>query len=172
MMKIAAIVAAILLSQPAMSRPLAASYARTISKEAREHSIDPLTMVAMIHYESRWNASIERNDCVGLGQICLSTQPECKAGTDNNQCESTRLELKNGHHNIKMMASFINMNRDFCKRKTGRAETRHWLASYGGFNEPGRGVYCGRKKVRGRWVDVPTHRLVRRVTDLAQKLRR
>ena len=51
---LAVIVSAILLSRPTMPVTEAARYARVLNEEAQKHAFDPLTAVAIVHFESRW----------------------------------------------------------------------------------------------------------------------
>ena len=45
----------------------------------------------------------------------------------------------------------------WCRRKTGTAPTLpRWLAAYGGYNDPARGIWCNQHRVRGKWRDMPT----------------
>jgi hypothetical protein len=164
------ILAAILLSQPRMSPETARGYATEVRSVARDRHVDPLTIVAMVHYESMWIASVGSNACVGLGGICLASFRACQLDLDDPGCRAKRLELLDGRANLRAMGSFIQSNRDFCRKKTGRAELRHWLASYQGLNRPGAGVWCGQRRVRGKWTDVPTHWITRRVLDRRRML--
>ena len=68
---IAVIVSAILLSRPTMPRTEAVRYAHALQAEAQAHDFDPLTGVAIIHYETRWNPTLVSPDGedYGLAQI-------------------------------------------------------------------------------------------------------
>jgi hypothetical protein len=166
------IAAAILLTQPTMSETTARAYAKVVQAEAVEHYFDPFTMVAMVHYESRWRSNVTNGQCVGLGQICLTNYSYCRSNPKGVQCLSKKIDLLDGATNLRTAADSITANRRFCRKKTGRAKFHHWLASYGGFNKPKAGVWCGQKKVRGRWRDVPVHHLTDRVMKRRRTLMR
>lgn len=157
------IVAAILLSQPTMPRSTAERYAKVVQHEARQHHFDPFTMVAMVHYESRWISSAHNGKCFGLAGVCLSNYRFCRENPHGARCKAKRAELLNGRENLRIAADLITSNRRFCRSKTGRAEFHHWLASYQGLNKPGAGIWCGQKKVREQWRDVKRDRLTKRV---------
>jgi len=160
---LAVIVWAILQSAPGMSPGVARGYARTVQHEAREHHFDPLTLVAMVHYESHWIASVGNGKCFGLAGVCLDNFRSCRQDLLGAACQAKRAELLDGHANLRAAAAAITANRRFCRAKTGRAEDHHWLASYQGLNKPGRGIFCGQRQTKRGWVDVPRHRLTKRV---------
>lgn len=164
------IVAAILLSQPKMPRSTAQQYAQVVRDEAREHYFDPFTLVSMVHYESRWIASAHNGKCFGLAGICLSNYPYCRTNPKGPRCQAKRAELLDGRANLRIAADLITANRRFCRSKTGRAKFHHWLASYQGLNKPDGGIWCGQRKVRGRWRDVKQHWLTKRVIKRRGKL--
>jgi hypothetical protein len=56
--------------------------------------------------------------------------------------------------------------RDYCKRVTGHAAPRHYLAGYAGTN--GRGVVCGQVKGRSGWHDVKPHKVVAEILGMIQ----
>lgn len=158
-----AVAAAILLSQPGMGAGRAHTYAKVVVQEAVEHDFDPYTLVSMVHFESRWRQSVSNGPCLGLAGVCLTNYPACRSEPQGRVCADKRRLLLEGTSNLRVAASLITANRKFCKAKTGSALFRHWLASYQGLNRLEHGVYCGQKKVRGRWKDVATHRLTKRV---------
>lgn len=160
---IAVIVWAILQSQPTMSPATARSYAKVVQAEARDHHFDPFTMVSMAHYESHWVAGAGNGRCFGLVGVCASNHRACQADPASDRCKAHRARLLVGTENLKISAALITANRKFCRRKTGSAKFHHWLASYQGLNSPSKGIWCGQKLVRGRWQDVPRHRITNRV---------
>jgi hypothetical protein len=160
---IAKIAAAILLTQPSLPEHRADSYAKVIDREAREHYFDPYTMVSMAFYESSWRQGVGDGRCWGLMGVCTTNYRVCQREPKGAACQSKKAMLLNGHENLRVAADLITANRQFCRTKTGRAKFHHWLASYQGANKPNRGVWCGQKKVRGRWVDVPKHPYTARV---------
>jgi len=169
---ITVIVAAILLTQPNMSRTTAEGYAKVVQEEASKRHFDPYTVVSMVHFESRWQAGVESGGCVGLGQVCLSNYPFCRQDPTGDRCQAKRASLLDGVANLRAVGAAITANRRFCRKKTGRAKFHHWLASYGGFNKPGEGHWCGQRKVRGRWRDLPIPHIVNRVMKRRRKLMR
>lgn len=162
---LAVIVAAIRFSAPDLSPATAKVYARTVQAEARNHHFDPFTMIAMVHFESHWRAEAESpGGDVGLGQVRLSNYAFCRSEPQGERCQAKRAALKNGSHNLRVVAGLITRNREFCRKRTGRpALFRYWLASYQGTNRRGAGHWCGQVKKKGRWVDLPVRRVTSRV---------
>lgn len=153
---LAIIVAAIQLDHPRVSDDDAKRYAAALQQEAKEHRFDPLTGVAIIHQESRFNPVIiskDRED-FGLAQIrarffgkCRYTESPRDEPTD--ECRKEKKRLLKPEVNIAAMAHLITHNRKFCKRKVGSGLFARWLASYQGRNNfkkkrfcnPGKGTY-------------------------------
>jgi hypothetical protein len=171
---IAIIIAALQLAAPNMGKPTAKSYAELIQKEARERRFDPFTLIAMVYYESHWNPTLVNHiGCVGLGQVCPQfIWPYCADGKhyDKFRCEQKKAELQNGHYNLQLIASSITANRKFCRKKVGIANWRHWLPSHGGYNSSSKGIWCGRKLVKGRWRNVPIPKSITRVMKYRRQL--
>lgn len=146
---IAVIVAAILMSRPTLPTAEATRYARVLNQEAEEHAFDPLTAVAIIHFESRWQPwriSPDGED-YGLGQVRGRYLSACRGDEDpvNNPsegCKAAKASLLVGEVNIRRMASLITANRELCKAKVGDANLPRWLAGYAGLNAPGRDAWC------------------------------
>jgi len=169
------IVAAIQYAAPGMSKTTATSYAKLIRKEAIDRRFDPFTMVAMVYYESHWNPTLENHiGCVGLGQVCPQfLWPYCNSGGekwDQFRCKQKKAELKNGFYNLKLIAQSITANRKFCRKKVGIANWRHWLPSHGGYNSSSKGIWCGRKRIKGRWRNVAIPKTVSRIMVYRKKL--
>ncbi len=167
-MLVATIVAAILLSQPGMSRSQAVAYARVLSHETRSTGVDPLGVVALVHNESRWIASTRGGRdgaCIGLGQVCLHDQTACRGGFDTPSCQARAAELQDGAANLRVVVRSLVRWRRWCDGKTGPARTGfgHWVVGYGGWNDPGRNQWCGRRLSRRGWVDVALPSTVRRI---------
>ena len=143
------IVSAILLSRPSMPVPEATRYARVLSEEAVKHDFDPLTGVAIIHFETRWRPNLVSPDGedYGLGQIRARFMGGCRDDADpvhdpSETCKAAKAALLVGENNIRRMASIITANRELCKEKTGRADLPKWLAGYEGLNSPSRDRWC------------------------------
>ena len=146
---IAVLVSAILLSSPRMPTTQAARYARALNAAAKEHDFDPLTAVAIIHFESRWrpNAISPDGEDYGLGQVRGRFLAACRddadpVGAPSDACRAAKGALLHGETNIKRMASIITANRELCREKTGSAKVQQWLAGYAGLNFPSRGRWC------------------------------
>jgi hypothetical protein len=143
------IVSAILLSRPTMPLPEARRYARVLAEEARKHDFDPLTAVAIVHFESRWIPSVVSADGedYGLGQIRARWLGACRDDADpvndpSPACRAAKVGLLAGENNLRRMATIISANRDLCKEKTGRGDLPRWLAGYEGLNRPSLDVWC------------------------------
>lgn len=151
------------LAEVGIKGPQAETYAHILQEEGKKRNFDPVTVVVLIAGESGGRASVVNSQgCVGLGQICLSNFPYCQKGKsyDKARCDAKKARLQSGPVNLRHIAAAISSNREFCNRKTGkrgrtRNQWRHWLPSYGGYNAPSKGVWCGQKKVKGKWVNVP-----------------
>lgn len=150
------IIAAIQLDHPRVSNVDATVYAQALQEQAQEHKFDPLTGVAIIHHESRFNARIISRDKedYGLAQIRARFVGKCRyteSPKDNPTpaCRKEKARLLTPAANIAAMAHLISYNRDFCKKKVGSALFPRWLASYQGRNNfkkkrfctPGKGTY-------------------------------
>lgn len=148
---LALILAAILLSNPALPRAQARAYAAIVEREARRVKVDPLLVVALVHSESRWRAgAVNHLGCVGLGQVCPRWVPGARG-----------LALEDPAVNLRIVADGIVANRAMCRARTGRGAPRYWLASLGGFNRAG--VLCGQRRAGKRWVPIPVPAGVRRI---------
>lgn len=164
--EILVIALAIQSANPGLSDATRRSYAKTVQQVCRQHDCDPFTIVAMVEYESRWRAhTIGKHgseEYVGLGQIRLKNSKACQ-DLASPACNRRRQALLNGHHNLKAMGAHITAARKYCKRRTGRrALFARWLAVYQGI-DAARGTTCNQRRIKGRWVDQPQHRLTRRV---------
>lgn len=155
-----------LLAEVGVTGSRAKTYAPVLQELGKKHNVDPATIISIVKGESGWRAAIVNSvGCVGLGQICLRNYPVCRNGFNNAACQAKKAQLQNGVYNLRVMASAITSNRNFCNKKTNkrtkatRSQWRHWLPSYGGYNKPKQGIWCGQKRVktkRGmRWRNVP-----------------
>lgn len=149
------------LAEVGVSAPRAKSYAPLLQELGKKHNLDPVTFITIVKGESGWRETIVNSiGCVGLGQICLSNYSVCQRGFDNAACKAKKAQLQNGHYNLRAMANAITLNRRMCNKRTGkrskktRNQWRHWLPSYGGYNKPKLGIWCGQRKVKGKWKNV------------------
>lgn len=153
---IAVITAAIEFSQPKLEAAEKERYARALQEQAVLHDFDPLTGVAIIHFESSWNQkALSRNgEDHGLAQIRARYIGACKKDPNPKDapgpaCRAVKEQLLDGVENIKVMAELITQNRKFCLKKVGSNKFARWLASYQGRNyvrkkqwcKPGDGTY-------------------------------
>lgn len=143
------LVSAILLSRPSMAPSEAARYAATLNEVARDHDFDPLTAVAIIHFETRWQPSLVSPDGedYGLGQVRARFVEGCRGDEDpvnapSEACRAAKAALLDGSANIRRMASIITANRELCRERTGTAWAPQWLAGYQGYNSPRRERWC------------------------------
>jgi hypothetical protein len=143
------IVSAILLSRPTMPAAEATRYAHVLQEEAVKRSFDPLTAVAIVHFETHWMPGLVSPDGedYGLGQIRARWVGGCRDDEDpvNNPseaCRAAKASLLVGENNLRRMGTIITANRDLCKEKTGKADLPRWLAGYEGLNFPGRDRWC------------------------------
>ncbi len=143
------IVSAILLSRPAMPAAEAGRYARVLQEEATKHAFDPLTAVAIVHFETHWRPNLVSPDGedFGLGQIRARFLSGCRGDEDpvndpSDACRAAKAGLLVGENNLRRMAAIITANRELCKEKTGNANLPQWLAGYEGYNAPSRDLWC------------------------------
>ncbi len=146
---ITVIVAALQLARPGISQDESLRYATALQNEAKEHGFDPLTGVALIQRESRWQPGVISPDGEdhGLAQIRARFIGACRSDPDpvhapSEACKAVKRSLLDGVYNIRVMATLITRNREFCKAKTGTALFDQWLASYEGRNYPGQDRWC------------------------------
>jgi hypothetical protein len=143
------IVTAILLSRPGMPAAEATRYARVLQDEAVKRDFDPLTAVAIIHFETRWHPGLVSPDGedYGLGQIRARYVGACRGDEDpvnspSDACRAAKASLLVGETNLRRMGVIITANRELCKEKTGKADLPRWLAGYEGLSFPGRDKWC------------------------------
>jgi hypothetical protein len=143
------IVSAILLSRPTMPAAEATRYAHVLQQEAVKRSFDPLTAVAIVHFETHWMPGLVSPDGedYGLGQIRARWVGACRTDADpvndpSDACRAVKASLLGGEVNLRRMAVIITANRELCKEKTGKADLPQWLAGYEGLNFPGRDRWC------------------------------
>lgn len=175
---IATIAAAIALCAPSMPEKARVGYAKVLRAEAKKHSFDPLTGVAIIWHESSWRAGAVSPDGEdhGLGQIRARYIGACKQDADpvhapSEGCRSVKASLLSGAYNIRLMANQITRWRKLCRKKTGRSALFHrWLQGYGGYSKPTRGIWCGQRKVKGRWKDLSKPKAVQDIIRCRRRL--
>ena len=146
---LAVIIWAILVARPNLTEEEAARHARALQLAAKTHNFDPLTGVAIIQSESRFEADAVSPDGedYGLGQIRARYIGACKLDADplanpSPACQDVKSSLLQPETNIQVMAELIAQNRRFCKQKTGSALFQQWLASYQGRNYPSKRRWC------------------------------
>lgn len=127
----------------------ASHYAQTLQMVARERSLDPLLMAAIIHHESGWQPEVISDDGedYGLGQIRARFLPACRGDEDplnapSDACAEAKLRLLDGDENIRRVGAVLADNRAFCKARTGKDAPERYLAGYQGLNRPSQGRYC------------------------------
>jgi hypothetical protein len=154
------IVSAILLSRPRMPMPEARRYARVLQEEASRHAFDPLTAVAIVHFETHWQPGLVSPDGedYGLGQIRARWMSACRGDADpvhdpSDGCRAAKAALLVGENNLRRMSVIITANRELCKDKTGTANLPQWLAGYEGLNVPDRDRWCAPSSLTFRVVE-------------------
>jgi hypothetical protein len=143
------IVAAIQLSQPKVTPDDATRFATALHEQARVHKFDPLTGVAMIFHESRFNprAVSKNGEDWGLAQIRARHVGECKKNSNpvrnpTPECKAQKQRLLEPEENIRVMAELITMHRQICRAKIKSNALPHWLASYQGRNSVREQRWC------------------------------
>jgi hypothetical protein len=168
---LAVIVAAIQLRHPDVSNSDAERYARALREQAELHDFDPLTGVAIISHESRFQPEVrsKSGEDYGLAQIRARYIGACKGTRDpvrhpTAACREEQKRLLVPEENIKQMALLIARNRKFCQSKVGSSTLARWLASYQGRNNPRKKVWC--KPGEG------TYRVIRTREELLKSLKK
>jgi hypothetical protein len=135
------IVAAIQLSQPKVTMDDAQRFATALHEQAQVHKFDPLTGVAMIFHESRFNprAVSPNGEDWGLAQIRARYIGDCKKSSNpvrnpTPECKAQKQRLLEPEENIRVMAELITEHRQICRAKVGNNALPRWLASYQGRN--------------------------------------
>ena len=154
------LVSAILMSRPSMPRVEAARYATVLNQVALEHDFDPLTAVAIIHFETHWYPSLISADGedYGLGQVRGRYLSACRddadpVGAPSPACQAAKANLLDGAFNIRRMATIITANREMCRERTGTALAPQWLAGYQGYNSPSSDRWCSPGEKTWRVLD-------------------
>ncbi|MEZ4221111.1 MAG: hypothetical protein R3B13_09280 [Polyangiaceae bacterium] len=157
---LAIVVAAIMLTRPQMPVQEAERFARALNKVAKVHDFDPLTGVAIVHFESGWKPEVvsENGEDYGLGQIRARYIGACRKDNDpldapSEACRDVKRALLEAEKNLEEMGRLISDNRKLCKAKTGTAWFPQWLASYQGKNHPKQNRWCK--------PDEGTHKVIR-----------
>ncbi len=143
-----------------MPKPEAARYAAVLNEVALEHDFDPLTAVAIIHFETHWYPSLISADGedYGLGQVRARYLSACRddadpVGAPSAACQAAKGNLLDGAFNIRRMATIITANREMCRERTGTALAPQWLAGYQGYNSPGSDRWCSPGEKTWRVLD-------------------
>jgi Transglycosylase SLT domain len=150
------VIAAMRLLCPHMNHATRVMYASIITEESIRAGIDPLLPVAVVQHESRWIHNADNGKCVGLGQVCLSTQSACKDGLEALACRERRAQLFDGPTNIRTAIRMLGLWRKRCLRLTGRVEVRHILSGYAGTGD------CGKAR---------DYRIVREILTIHERLK-
>jgi hypothetical protein len=173
---IAAIVYAIRFAHPEVSEDDATTYATALQLEAQRHEFDPLTGIAIIHHESRFQPRAVSRDGedYGLAQVRARHLGACRKDRDPRRrpsatCRAVKESLLDPAVNIRIMAELITTHRKLCRNKAGSDNLPRWLASYQGRNSIKEDRWCvpgdGTHSVI-RYRD----RLVREVTKRSKEL--
>lgn len=160
---LAVITAAIRIAEPNVPDADADVIARALQTQAQAHDFDPLTGVAIILHESRFNpeAISKSGEDYGLAQIRARYIGACKQDDDplrrpSKACRDVKASLLDPVRNIETMAQLITQNRKFCKKKVGSAAFARWLASYQGRNNARTKRWC--QPGKGTWRVIETRR--------------
>jgi Transglycosylase SLT domain len=135
------IMAAIQLSQPKVTPDEAQRFAAALHEQAQVHDFDPLTGVAMIFHESRFNprAVSPNGEDWGLAQIRARHIGDCVKSSNpvrnpTAECKAQKQRLLEPEENIRVMGQLITQHRNLCRAKVGNNALPRWLASYQGRN--------------------------------------
>lgn len=97
---------ALLWLAPHLGEPTALRYAAVVSREANQHLLDPLLVLAYVQGESQWRARlVSRTHDHGLGQVHVSE-------TTNHELMGQQDALLHPEYNLAVTASMMRMWRD------------------------------------------------------------
>ncbi len=140
-----------------------------VQRLAERLEFDPLTLVALVEHESRWNPRAFNPDtwAVGLGQVLLEHFPECVPAEpfspmDLEPCSRIRARLEDWRYNLTWTAVAFRGWRAYCLYHVGTGEARYYLQGYQGFDAK-RHATCGHVRTRSGWRALPIPKLTRRV---------
>ena len=146
---LAMIVAAILLTRPEMRQEHAERFASVLRDEAKARNFDPLTAVAIVHFESGWNPGVvsENGEDYGLGQVRARFIGACEDDADplnspSPECKAVKQSLLDAETNLHTMSMLISENKKLCLARVKSAALPRWLASYQGLNFPKQKKWC------------------------------
>lgn len=170
--------AMILACNPSLPQTTADRYASLASAHATAVGVRGDTFVALVCSESGWRSgavSGNREDW-GLGQVRARFMPGCRSDADptgdpSPSCRSEQMSLLEPDRNLATVAKAIKSWRDLCRRQTGYAKERNWLAGYVGVGQQGRSL-CGMTRRKGKWTPSPISAPVQRVLDIRKRLLR
>lgn len=164
---------AIGVSRPGLPLETRKRWAQGLIEVAKAQNFDPLSGWAIIHHESRWRPGAVSPDGedYGLAQIRARYLSACRSSTSSEACKAAKASLLDPLTNIRRMGAIIDSWRTTCRKITGKAEMRHWLAGYGGYGRLEKGKICGQQKTKdGRWRDTPIPKGVRDIMQLRRDM--
>jgi hypothetical protein len=160
MLSVALIALSLRLLHPGLPALARDRYAAEVHGAALRGGIPALLIVALAEHESHWRPGLvggRDGACVGLGQVCLHVQPQCKDGFSTPQCLQRRAALQDAGTNLRWMGGAFASWRKLCRKRLGREPlSAELLSGYGGY-DAARGTVCGnklerRRGQRPRWV--------------------
>lgn len=168
-------------SRPGSGKNLLLGLARVVAATARKYNIDPFTIVALVHNESRWNTGAVSSDGedFGLGQVRARYIAGCRrdmpAARDSSpSCQAVKARLLSAEYGISQIGAIFNQWRKTCRKITRKAPTLSMtLHGYGGLGRTGNQGWvtiCSQTKIKGRWHTIRAHRKVQRILDYRASL--
>lgn len=134
------------------SRASSADWSPLIADAVRGTPIAASLVRRIVAHESRGNPSaVNAHGCVGLGQVCPSSQRVCLADPQSAACVERMAALLDPATNVRAVVAILVAERARCKRLGRPYGPRNYLHAYAGVE--GRGRACGQRRVRGRWRD-------------------
>src|SRR5262245_56440499 len=124
---------AIRFANPEVSEADATRYATALQVEAEQHDFDPLTGVAIIRHESRFNprAISPDGEDYGLAQVRARHIGACKKDRNPKSnpsvgCRAVKKQLLEPEQSIRVMAELITSHRRICRLKAGNTRMTSW----------------------------------------------
>lgn len=168
---VAVILAALNAAAPSFPhREAAAVY---VQRLADDGDFDPLTLVAYVESESRWDVDAvgrQRGELyLGLGQLRLRNYEACRDDLEATPCLVVVTALLNWRFNLDQTAQAFIWARGRCKELVGSGAFVGWMQVVKGYDKT-RGTTCGRRRVGGRWVKAPVPEKVAALQKRINKL--
>jgi Transglycosylase SLT domain len=165
---LATILAALNVAAPGL--PNKPAVADTLQEFGEKYHYDPLTMVAVVENESRWQTgAISSDGSYGLAQIRAVNFEDCRADPDGIDCTWWKTALLGWRMNLMIASGYFAASREHCKKTVGTGLATYWLQAFQGFDDT-RKTTCGHVRRGKRWAALPVPELTRKILARRKEL--